>query len=72
VTCATGDHPAHPATGHHLGGKAWLCGPCAGRFFAWVVRHTARRNRPGKLNKEAHTLSFYDYAATSIKPAATP
>jgi hypothetical protein len=71
VRCATGDHPAHAATGHFLGGTSWLCGPCAGRFFAWVVRHTAQRKRAGRLNKDAARVSFYDHAATSIKPEAT-
>lgn len=62
MRCCNGDHPAHPSTGHWLSGEMWLCGPCAGRFFAWVVQYTRGKN------KRRGGVSFYDAAVTSIRP----
>ena len=59
MTCMACKGPFHPATGHQFSKTATLCGPCAGRFFAWVIRHTRRR---------WSGADFYAAAATSIRP----
>jgi len=58
MRCFACDGPAHPATGHAFAPAVLYCGPCAGRFWAWAVRHTNRRWSGGK---------FYDEAATSVR-----
>lgn len=67
--CCNCGGPFHPATGHAFSEKMGACGPCAGRFFAWVVSHTnkkpskPRNGRP----RPAETVSFYEAARTSVK-----
>jgi hypothetical protein len=60
--CSVCQGPYHPATGHAWSQETVLCGPCAGRFFAWVVRHTSRR---------WGGQSFYEAAASSVKAVET-
>lgn len=67
MECKNCDGPAHPATGHHLGGESWLCGICAGRFLAWVIRHTGKK-AARRQRKQGFEVSFYQAAATSIRP----
>lgn len=62
IRCANCGGPHHPATGHAFTATTVLCGPCAGRFWAWVVRHTARRY--------GAAASFYTHAATSVRAAS--
>jgi len=66
MRCSNCQGPWHPATGHAFSASTVACGPCAGRFWAWVVRHTngkgARRSR-----KVPVARGFYESAATSIR-----
>jgi hypothetical protein len=52
--CSGCTGPYHEATGHCFTPRTRLCGPCAGRFWGWVLRHTKRRWTG---------VSFYDHAA---------
>jgi hypothetical protein len=67
MRCATCQGPAHPATGWFLSPTTLLCGPCAGRFGAWLVQWTSKRKRLDKANRGAGLVSFYEAAATSIR-----
>lgn len=49
----------HPATGHAFSATAQLCGPCARHYLRWLKGH---------LSRTWAKASFYEYAATSIKP----
>lgn len=44
------------ATGHRLGDRTQLCGPCARSFVDWLKRHT--RSKWGGFR-------FYEYTETS-------
>jgi hypothetical protein len=57
--CSACDNPYHPATGHVLGDRTQLCGPCARHFVAFVKSHTKRK---------WGGVAFYEHAATSVKP----
>lgn len=64
MRCCNCGGPAHPATGHCLSAALWLCGPCAGRFWAWVVRHTRSKAKRGRAPT---AQGFYEAAATSVR-----
>ena len=66
--CSTCHGPFHEATGHAFTATCQLCHCCAGRFFAWVVRHTSRREgKKGGKRKHPCSVSFYEAAATSVR-----
>jgi hypothetical protein len=59
--CSACGGPFHPATGHYHQADVRVCGPCMRHFVDWVKTHTK--------GKYGHPKSsFYDAAATSIKP----
>jgi hypothetical protein len=69
--CCNCGGPWHEATGHVLGAErpTVLCGPCAGRYFGWVLGHT-RKKASKRQRRDGDVVSFYQAAATSIKPEA--
>jgi hypothetical protein len=61
--CSACGGPFHPETGHHPPGHddVRVCGPCTHHFVDWLKVHTKGKYGHPKA-------SFYDAAATSIKP----
>jgi hypothetical protein len=61
--CSACGGPFHPDTGHHPPGHddVRVCGPCTHHFVDWLKVHTKGKYGHPKA-------SFYDAAATSIKP----
>lgn len=61
MKCSACNNPYCEATGHRLGDRTVLCGPCARRFLDWLKRHTSSR---------WGGLRFYDHTETSRKKTA--
>lgn len=67
MRCQECQGPFHPATGCQFTETAGLCHVCAGRFWAWVVRQTSRREGTRGGRRVPCSVSFYDAAATSVR-----
>lgn len=64
MRCFACGGPYHPATGHVFLPEVAYCGICAGRFFAWVIRHTSTKSVRPRPGREARTgESFYEAAS---------
>jgi hypothetical protein len=59
--CSACKGPFHPSTGHQPIEGVRVCGPCTHRLVDWLKVHTKGKYGHPKA-------SFYDAAATSIKP----
>lgn len=64
MKCFSCPNPYHPATGHY--DKRYdivFCGACYRRFVKWLAGH---------LKRQWSGASFYEEAATSIRPGIFP
>lgn len=65
MECASCKGSAHPATGCAWSARTLVCGPCARRFWAWMMSHTSERKR---TKKGRLASDFYAAAIRKVEP----